>query len=145
MKKLLATTLALILLGTSAFGAEIKMECELPSAVWYFKYAERTLMKDKAYTRVNGRWIDICDGLQTYHQTIVDGLGDSGKKVLTECDIQDKSAIVGYEFPNGKTSDGESFEKAFRWIIDFETKQWSFYFTDSRYDWSDNTRKGLCK
>ena len=45
-------------------------------------------MKDKAYSRVNGRWIDICDGLE--HQTKADGLGDWGKKVLTECDIQDE-------------------------------------------------------
>ena len=55
MKQLLATTLAFILLGTSAFGAEIKMECELPSAVWYFKYAERTLTKDKVVKDEIGR------------------------------------------------------------------------------------------
>ena len=79
MKQLLVTTLAFILLGTSAFGAEIKMECfdrKIKSGeivdTFALKYADRVLMKDKACMRVNGRWIDLCDGLmQTLHNRLI--------------------------------------------------------------------------
>ena len=56
---LLATTLAFILLGTSAFGAEIKMTCDIHGTGQYkmlFKYQDRLLMKDLAMAdlRVSG-------------------------------------------------------------------------------------------
>ena len=63
IEQLLATTLAFILLGTSAFSAEIKMTCDLntrPTSVTdgekvLFKYADRFLIRLK---RLLGSGVD---------------------------------------------------------------------------------------
>ena len=79
MKQLLATTLAFTLLGTSAFGAEIKMTCDIPLAnckAWLLKYDEKFLLKDKAYARQSGKWIDLCKSLSIDHSTLLKDLGE---------------------------------------------------------------------
>ncbi len=117
VNRLLATTLAFILLGTSAFSAEIKMKCNLGKDTTsrfkvLFKYQDRFLMKDLAYGRYEGKWIEACDA---YHKI-------TGMVGVLSFTIEDSAVVCLHKYD--KEEWGYETVKT---IIDFEARTWSTY------------------
>ena len=107
--------LLIIGLSGSAYSGEIKISCKLSEwTTLYFKYQDNFLMSDNAYARLEGKWVDICIGIET-------GVGMfTGGKIRTWSIVDDLSAACVYDFPS------DSFGEL-KWIVDFETKTWSKY------------------
>jgi len=127
MKKLLAI-LSVILFANQASAEDIKMQCDMGSGYFsmktHFKYSDK-IFKDKAYIRVDGQWVDFCDGMEDMLQSVVDisQLGDNFAR--------DKSAACHVEI---------NFEAISTLLIDFELMIAKFGFSKknlSTGEWSD--------
>ena len=47
-----------------AYSAEVMMSCQLggeTGKIVHFKYEDKFLSTDKAYSRLEGKWVNICD------------------------------------------------------------------------------------
>ena len=118
-----------------AYSADVMMSCQLEGETGklvHFKYEDKFLSTDKAYSRLEGKWVNICDGIEKNIGQVVEG------KIRTFSFIDDKSATCNYEFP--KETYGE-----LKWIIDFETLTWASYKNGQPNRYYNIPSNGNCK
>tara|TARA_A100001011_G_C13719628_1_gene599049 strand:- start:134 stop:580 length:447 start_codon:yes stop_codon:yes gene_type:complete len=115
--KYIFTFLIFIGLSSSAFGEDLKMQCGFGYNVktHYFKYGDN-LLKDKGYMRIDGKWINICDGLKSRHQS---NMPDDNIRKLDNGVVEDSSVSFKF-YLIGPYLEGGVFEAKLTWFLDFE-------------------------
>ena len=79
-----------------------------------FKYQDRLLMKDLAYGRIEGKWIDACDALDTL-------VGVATNPVRRFVTTEDRAVVCLYKY------DRKGWSSERKTILDFEAKTTSNY------------------
>ena len=106
----------IFLLSLPLFAEDINMQCQYGELqkTYYFKYSDN-LLKDKAYQRVNGNWIDYCDGMVSTQNL---GWLNLNRKI-NNYTVKDKTASCTF-YGKGKNYFGENTEGNQTWLLDFE-------------------------
>jgi hypothetical protein len=114
--KYIYSLLIFIGLSGSAFGTDTKMQCEWyqdKMKTYYFKYSDNFFI-DKAYMRIDGRWIDYCDGMVSTQKTPTSLL----ERKINNYTVKDKGASCTvykkYRFTNGTIREYKQ-----TWVLDF--------------------------
>ena len=136
MMKYTCAFLFIIGLSGSAHASTTRMSCHLNGdALGYnvhFKYEDKFLISDNAYARLEGKWVNICVGIEKNIGQITTG------KIDTWSTVEDMSATCIYVFPS------DSFGEL-KWLIDFETKTWSQYKNGQLFNYLNLPTSGKCE
>ena len=109
-------------LSTSAFGEDLKTECKWHNGIsaksYYFKYADNFL-KDKAHMRLDGEWIDYCDGMMSSQNLRY----LEKNRRITDYTVRDNSASCTFYGQDTEPSSGLDREGTQTWVVDFEVRE----------------------
>jgi len=106
-------SIILLLFGTVVSGEDVKMQCEWDYSTYHFKYSDN-LFKDKAYIRVNGEWIDYCEGMMS---SVQQNYMHLNRKIVNYT-VKDKGATCTFYGQDNKYN--QDREAYLMWTLDFE-------------------------
>jgi len=145
--KYIYSLLIFIGLSGSAFGADTKMQCEWNGGeleTYYFKYSDNFLI-DKAYMRIDGSWIDYCDGMvSTQNLSFY-----ASTRKINNYTVKDEGASCTF-YEKYKNYHGKIRERNQTWFLDFaimKAKKGSEYkdFETGEFVWSGWFEEVQCK